>query len=80
MPAHVTREFVALVPLLRRGNYLVVEDTIVNGHPVRPEFGPGPLEAIQTYLTANLGKLAADVERKTKLGGNFAYRVYYRVN
>ena len=44
--AHVSRELGALVPFLRRGDYLVVEDTIVNGHPVRPAFGPGPLEAI----------------------------------
>jgi cephalosporin hydroxylase len=38
--AHVLRELEVLTPLLRRGDYLVVEDSCINGHPVRPEFGP----------------------------------------
>jgi len=77
--AHVRRELEALVPLLRKGDYLVVEDTIVNGHPVRPEFGPGPLEAIEAYLAAHPGKLVADAARENKFGCTFAYRGYYKV-
>jgi cephalosporin hydroxylase len=50
--AHVLRELNAFVPLLRKGDYLVVEDTCVNGRPVRPEFGPGPDEALQEFLAA----------------------------
>ena len=76
---HVLRELNALVPLLRQGDYVVVEDTIVNGHPVRPDFGPGPLEAIEAYLAANPRKLVPDVERESKFGCTFAFRGYYKV-
>lgn len=76
---HVLRELNALVPLLRHGDYLVVEDTVVNGHPVRPDFGPGPLEAVEAYLAENPNKLVPDVERESKFGCTFAFRGYYEV-
>ena len=66
--AHVLRELEVLSPLLRRGDYLVVEDSCVNGHPVRPEFGPGPMEAIEEFLHAHPGLFLPDVEREAKFG------------
>jgi cephalosporin hydroxylase len=66
--AHVLRELEVLTPLLRSGDYLVVEDTCVNGHPVRPEFGPGPMEALEEYLRAHPKMFVADKNREEKFG------------
>lgn len=74
---HVLRELRAWVPSLRSGDYLVVEDTIVNGHPVRPEHGPGPMEAIRDYLAEAPGLLVHDREREAKFGASFAARGHY---
>ena len=74
---HVLRELRAYVPLMQSGDYLVVEDSCVNGHPVRPEFGPGPMEAIEEFLKANRDLLIPDGEREEKFGCTFAPRGYY---
>jgi len=73
----VLRELQAYVPLMRPGDYLVVEDSCVNGHPVRPDFGPGPMEAIEDFLRAHPGDLLADSPREEKFGCTFAPRGYY---
>lgn len=50
---HVLQELKHYAPLVTKGNYLIVEDTNINGNPVFPEFGFGPNEALQEFLKDN---------------------------
>jgi cephalosporin hydroxylase len=75
--AHVLRELDALSPLLKKGDYLVVEDTCVNGHPVRPQFGPGPYEAVDEFMSKHAREFVHDAARESKFGFTAAPRGYF---
>jgi cephalosporin hydroxylase len=55
----VVKEIELFEPFVPIGSYLVVEDTIVNGHPVYASFGPGPFEAVRD-VTRMRGEFVAD--------------------
>jgi cephalosporin hydroxylase len=73
---HVLTELRTYSPLVTPGQYLIVEDTNVNGHPVLSEHGPGPAEALVEFLDETDG---FEVDRaREKFGMTFNPGGYLR--
>jgi cephalosporin hydroxylase len=65
---HVFQEMMAYAPMVTPGSYLVVEDTNIDGVPVRPDFGPGPMAAVHDFLNTDLGNtFIQDVSREAMI-------------
>jgi cephalosporin hydroxylase len=63
---HVAAELVAYAPLVSPDSYLIVQDGVVNGHPVEPDYGPGPYEAVTEFLARD-DRFEVDRERERML-------------
>jgi cephalosporin hydroxylase len=62
--------------LVAEGCYLVVADTIINGHPAVPHWGPGPMEAVDAFLAE--GAPFTPDERRERLLITFSPRGFLR--
>jgi len=60
---HVLKELELYAPLVNINSYIIAEDTNLNGHPIEPNFGPGPYEAVQEFLKHN-DNFIADRDRE----------------
>jgi cephalosporin hydroxylase len=69
---HVLGEMELLRNVLAKGDYLVVEDGIVNGRPVLKGWGEGPLEALDEYFSKYPEDYTHDTGRENKFGFTFA--------
>ena len=63
---HVRAELELYSPLVTPGQYLICEDTDVNGHPVYKTHGPGPMEALNDWLP-NHSEFTSDLARESAL-------------
>jgi cephalosporin hydroxylase len=73
---HVISELRFLRSLLTTGDYVIVEDGNMNGHPVVPDNGPGPLEALRKYMLCFPEDYRRDVKRESLFGFTFAPEGY----
>ena len=78
--SHVKKELDVYVPLMRTGDYLIVEDTLLNHEDkigIYDGIGDGPREAIDQFVEENPDILLRDFTRENKYGATVAPYGYY---
>ena len=73
---HVLAEMELLREVLETGDYLVVEDSCINGHPIYANWGEGPFEAIEEYEQRHPDDYEHDRENEARFGLTFATNGY----
>lgn len=68
----VYHEMTAFSDVMSRGDYLIVEDSNVNGNPVLPAHGPGPMEAIRKFEQSFPTRFTHNTMREKKFGISFS--------
>jgi cephalosporin hydroxylase len=74
--AHVLAEMELLRSVLKGGDYLVVEDGNINGHPIYAGWGEGPFEALQEYEQCYPDDYEHDRVNEYRFGFTFAPEGY----
>ena len=70
--SHVLAELENIRQITRPGDYVVVEDGNINGHPVLPGWGEGPYEALTEYFIRCPEDYEHDNKQESKFGFTFA--------
>lgn len=73
---HVLAELENIRGITRPGDYVLVEDGNINGHPVLPGWGEGPYEALAEYFSRHPGDYEHDDKQEAKFGFTFAPKGY----
>lgn len=75
---NVLTEMRMLRDILRAGDYLIVEDGDINGHPVLPGWGDGPYEAVEQYFIEYPNDYERDEAREYAFGWTAAPRGFLK--
>lgn len=67
---HVYQEMELYSKYVTKDSYLIVEDTNINNHPVFPEFGEGPYEAVEQFIKSNNSFIIDRIKEKYILSYN----------
>ena len=63
---HVLKELEMYSEFVTINSYIIVQDTFLNGHPVLPKYGNGPMEAVNKFIK-NTDKFIIDRSREKYL-------------
>lgn len=73
----VKRELRYYSKFVTPGQYLIADACYLNGHPIKPDYGPGPYEAVQWFMNNTKDFIVDPIEERymiTKNPGGFLRR------